>query len=60
MTRREYYDLADAVRSMLLTAQDKRHVAERLAEMLYERNAKFKHERFYMACGVWCKDDAGA
>jgi hypothetical protein len=58
LSRRDYYDIADAVRGMLLTAQNKRHVAERLAEAFYERNAAFNHERFYMACGTWCRDDA--
>jgi hypothetical protein len=53
LSRRDYLDLADAVRGCTLTAKDKRHIAERIAEVLYQRNARFVHEKFYMACGVW-------
>jgi len=57
MGTEDFVSIAKAVRAMVLTPKDKRHVCERLAVELAERNVRFDWPTFYMACGVWREAD---
>ena len=57
MGTEDFVCIAKAVRAMVLTQRDKRHVAVKLAEHLATRNARFDRATFLMACGVWHVED---
>jgi hypothetical protein len=57
MGAEDYVSIAKAVRAMVLTKRDKRHVAQLLAAHLAVRNKRFDVPTFYMACGTWQRED---
>jgi len=57
MSAEDYVCVAKAVRAMVLTIRDKRHVAVQLAKFIATRNDKFDRATFLMACGTWRHED---
>lgn len=52
MTRKHFEALAETIKYLDLSEQDKRHVAEHVGSVCMSFNVEFDRERFYEACGV--------